>query len=113
MEFLGGDGQPVEAASVEHSIARRIAFQAGAWVELSDTRLAPDSSVRVAAPAPAGVESARATITVRPDAFYLDVFAALLSGVLSDTSEFLLSEAHRRAEESPFVIFEETIPLGP
>ncbi|MCL7971970.1 MAG: hypothetical protein M8866_07785, partial [marine benthic group bacterium] len=113
VEFLDGEGQPVDGSSVEHSIARRIAFQAGAWVELSDTRLAPDSSVRVTAPAPSGAASARATITVRPDAFYLDVFATLLSGTVSDTSEVLLSEAQRRAEQSPFLVFDETVPLTP
>ena len=111
LEFLSSDRQPLAGAVTEHSIARRIAFQGG-WVELSDTRLAPDSSVRVTAPWPEGAAHVRATVTVRPDAFYRDVFETLLAGALSDTSEALLSEAHRRAVDSPFVIFDETASLG-
>jgi len=55
----------------------------------------------------------RASITVRPDAFYRELFESLLTGMLSDTSRALLTEAGRRAESSPFRIFDEAVPLQP
>jgi len=111
IELLDEDLQPIDGTTVEHSIARRIDYQGGAWVELSDTRLAPDSSVVVSAAATPGARHARAEISVQPDAFYQGVFETLLSGMLSDTSRAVLGEAHRAAEGSPFKIFDETVPL--
>jgi len=35
----------------------------------------------------------------------------LLAGMLSDTSSTLLSEARRRADESPYILFDETVTL--
>ena len=111
VELLDEDGQPIDEAAVEHSIARRIAYQAGAWVELSDTRLVPDSGVVVAVPLAPEAKQARASISVLPDAFYLEVFETMLMGMLSDTSRSLLSEARWQAETSPFRIFDETVSL--
>jgi hypothetical protein len=109
--LLDEEQQPIAGATAEHSIARRIAYQGGAWVELSDTRLAPDSAVLVALPLTDGARQVRAEILVKPDAFYLDVFETLLAGMLSDTSRSLLSEARHRAESSPFSVFDETVTL--
>ena len=111
IELLGEDLQPIDGAMTEHSIARRIAYQGGAWVELSDTRLAPDSAALISLPYVEGARHARAEIFVQPDAFYLGVFEALTAGMLSDTSSSLLGEARRRAEASPFQVFSETVPL--
>ena len=111
VELLDRDRQPIDGAMVEHSIARRIAFQEGSWVELSDTRLAPDSGIVITVPLVPEAGHARATVLVRPDAFYREMFELVLTGMLGDTSRSLLTEAHRRAEESPFGIFDETVPL--
>jgi len=111
VELLDGDGQPIDGAVAEHSIARRIAYRGGAWVELSDTRLVPDSGVVVAVPLAPEAKQARASVFVVPDAFYREVFETMLVGMLSDTSRSLLSEARRQAEASPFHIFDETVPL--
>jgi hypothetical protein len=111
VELLDGDGQPIDGAAAEHSIARRIAHQSGAWLELSDTRLVPDSSVVVAVPLTPEARQARGSISVLPDVFYREVFETMLAGMLSDTSRSLLSEARRQAEASPFRIFDETVPL--
>jgi hypothetical protein len=101
----------IDGTMVQHEIARRIAYQGGAWVELSDTRLAPDSAVVVSVPLVEGAGHARAEISVQPDAFYREVFETLLAGMLSDTSAALLSEARRRADHSPYILFDETVPL--
>jgi hypothetical protein len=111
VELLDGDRQPIDGAAAEHSIARRIAYRGGAWVELSDTRLVPDSGVVVAVPLAPEAKQARASIAVLPDAFYREIFETMLAGMLSDTSRSLLSEARRQAEASPFHIFDETVPL--
>lgn len=47
----------------------------------------------------------------QPDAFYREVFEMLLAGMLSDTSSTLLSEARRRADSSPYIVFDEIVPL--
>ena len=112
IELLDEDLHPIAGAMVEHSIARRIGYQGGAWVELSDTRLAPDSAVVVSIAFAEGARHARAEISVEPDAFYMGVFEALLTGMLSDTSRSLLGEARRRADASTFSIFDETVPLS-
>ena len=111
ISLLDEDRQPIDGTRVEHSIARRIAYQGGAWIELSDTRLAPDSAVVVSIPLVEGARHARAEISVQPDAFYREVFEMLLAGMLSDTSSTLLGEARRRADESPYILFDETVPL--
>ena len=111
VELLDGNGRPIDGSAVEHSIARRIAYQGGAWVELSDTRLAPDSNIVVTVPRVTEAREARARIMVLPDAFYGEVFEMLLGGMLSDSSRFLLTEARRQADASPFSIFQETVPL--
>jgi hypothetical protein len=113
VQLLDADRQPIVGAYTEHAIARRIGYQAGAWVELSDTRLLPDSGVAVTVAVPPEARHVRASITVRPDAFYRELFESLLTGMLSDTSRALLTEAGRRAESSPFRIFDEAVPLQP
>ena len=112
IEFLDDELRPIAGAAVEHTIARRIGYQGGAWVEFSDTRLAPDSSVVVSAAPARGARHARAEISVQPDAFYQAVFETLLSGMLSDTSRAVLGEARQAAETSAFKIFDETMPLS-
>jgi hypothetical protein len=110
LELLDEAGSPLEGSTLEHVIARRIAFEGG-WVELSDTRLLPDSSVVVAVRVPPEAAEARGRVVVHPDAFYRGVFEELLGGFITDTSRALLAEAKRRAESSPFSIFEETVAL--
>ncbi len=109
--LLDGDREPMDGTMAEHSIARRIAYQGGAWIELSDTRLAPDSAVVIPVPIVDGARHVRAEISVKPDAFYREVFDVMLAGMLSDTSRALLSEARRRADFSPFILFDETVAL--
>jgi hypothetical protein len=109
--LLDENRELIDGTMVQHEIGRRIAYEGGAWVELSDTRLAPDSAVVVSIPSAAGARHARAEISVQPDTFYREVFETLLAGVLSDTSTALLSEARRRADSSPYILFDETVPL--
>ena len=110
--LLDENRDAIDGTIVQHEIARRIAYQGGAWVELSDTRLAPDSAVVVSIPVAERARHARAEIVVQPDAFYREVFETLLAGMLSDTSTALLSEARRRADSSPYILFDETVPLN-
>lgn len=111
VELLDSESRPLTGSSTEYVIARRIEYQNGSWVEVSDTRLAPDSFVVVSVPSAGGAAHVRARIVVRPDAFYRGVFEALLAGTLSDTSRSLLEQARRNAEDSRFTLFEDTVPL--
>jgi hypothetical protein len=110
IELLDADRRVIGGAAVESAIRRVVESRGGIWVELSDTRLAPDSSLILAA----GAEEprarfARGTVVVYPDAFYQRMFAGMMAGALSDTSAALISEAYRRASESAFTIFDDTI----
>lgn len=113
IELLDADRRVIESSAIESAIRRVVESRSGIWVELSDTRLAPDSSLILAA----RVEEprarfARGTVVVYPDAFYQRMFAGMVAGSLSDTSAALISEAYRRASESAFTIFDDTIRIG-
>ncbi len=113
IELLDEDGAVIEGAVAEATIRRQVESRGdGTWVEISDTRLAPDSGLTVAAHyGGTGARQARGRVVVYPDAFYHRVFGGMLTAALSDTSRVLISEAHRRASESAFAIFDETVPL--
>lgn len=103
--------RPVEGGKSSWLIARKVENQNGVWVERSDTRIAVDEVVSFEAEIKPDAEFARATISVRPDAVYSSVFAQFLMGSLPDTSRVLLSRAAGMAGDSPFVIFDETVPI--
>jgi hypothetical protein len=110
IELLDADRRVIAGTAVESAIRRVVESRGGIWVELSDTRLAPDSSLILWA----GAEEprarfARGTVVVYPDAFYQRMFSGMMAGALSDTSAALISEAYRRASESAFTIFDDTI----
>ncbi|MFQ5888580.1 MAG: multiheme c-type cytochrome [Gemmatimonadota bacterium] len=113
VELLDGAGRPIDGATAESTIARRVALQGGTWVEFSDTRLPPDSSlaVRISLSNPEAT-LAHGTVEVRPDAFYEGEFRKLLAGSLTDSARVLIRAAHRRSLESPFAIFDDTLVLG-
>ena len=111
VEFLDAGGAPIPGIAGEALIGRRVAFEGGAWVESSDTRLKPDSAMAVRLAAPPEAAFARGSVRVRPDAFYRGVFEGLLAANLSDTSRVLIDAAHRDALASPFVIFDDTLAL--
>lgn len=112
IELLDGDGRVIDGAGVETAIRRIVESRGGVWVEVSDTRLSPDSSLTVVASVgTSGARFARGRVVVYPDAFYEEVFDGMLATALSDTSRALISTARRRASESSFTIFDETIPI--
>jgi len=105
------DRTALESRPASWLVARKVENRDGLWVELSDTRIGVDEAVSFEVDALPGAKFARATITVRPDAVYSSVFAQFLRGSLPDTSRVLLSEAAGAAGNSPFVIFDETVPI--
>jgi hypothetical protein len=108
---LGAQRTALETRPTSWLIARKVENRNGVWVELSDTRIAVDEASAFEVEVLPGAEFARATISVRPDAVYSSVFAQFLVGSLPDTSRVLLSEAAGTAGNSPFVIFDETVPI--
>ncbi len=110
IELLDADRRPVPGATAEDWIKRSVEARGGVWVELTDTRLPPDSSLTVTAAA-AGARYAVGSVIVFPDAFYQRVFARMLGGSPSDSSRVLIGEAHRRTRESVFSIFQDTVAL--
>jgi hypothetical protein len=112
IELLDADRRVIDGTAVEAAIRRVVESRSGAWVELSDTRLAPDSSLTLAARTEGPrARFARGTVVVYPDVFYQKEFAGMLARALSDTSGALISEAYRRASESPFTIFDDTVQI--
>jgi len=112
IELLDASGEPVAGGVETGTIGRRVRSGPRGWTELSDTRVAPDSSFSIRIdPDGRGAVRARGTVVVRPDEFYRQMFAGMLSGALSDTSRTLITEAHEHARSTPFTIFEETIEL--
>ena len=111
IKLLGAQRAPIEGATRSWLIARKVENRNGVWVELSDTRIAVDEVASFVMEVEPGAKFVRATISVRPDVVYSSVFTQLLVGSLPDTSRVLLSEAAGRAADSPFVIFDETVPI--
>lgn len=113
IELLDADAEAIKGAVAETFIRRRVEYRGGeGWVELTDSRLAPDSSLTLLVQVVgSGARYARGTVRVYPDAFYQGQFASMLTSALSDTSRRLIGEAHRRASESSFTIFDDTIQV--
>lgn len=113
VQLLDSDSTAIEGAFVEQLIRRRVEARGGTWVEVSDTRLQPDSGLTITlTDIGPSARFARGKVVVYPDAFYHRVFSGMLTAELSDTSRVLITEALRRAGESPFAIFDETIPIS-
>jgi hypothetical protein len=109
---LGTDGTALQSRPTSWVVARKVENRNGVWVELSDTRIGVDETVSFEVEPLPGAELARATISVRPDAVYASVFAEFLMGSLPDTSRVLLSKAAGMAGSSPFLVFDETVPIA-
>lgn len=109
--FEDAAGQRIAAGRITSTIGREVEFAGGEWIERQDTRIPADSSHAVSAVIPVAAARARARVTVRPDEFYRRTFEEMLTWSLSDTSRALVSDSHRAAEASPFVIFDESIDL--
>ena len=100
-------GRPLPGTEVSHVIRRRVAFDGGAWVERSDTRLMPGQSATLEIPWPPSGR-VRLWLEVHPDDFYdHDVYDALL-GSLPDggPAAALIGQADRRAGTSAFRLFQ-------
>ncbi len=92
-------------------IAREIDF--GSFTEISDTRVAPGESVKLELdrPIPPGAARVVARVTVDPDHFYRNMFEGLLPTLDDPEARARISEAHRRASTSTYVLAEHTAPL--
>ena len=83
--------------------------------ETYDTRIAPDASrtITYVQQVPEEAATLRVRIVVHPDHFYRQFFEAVLAdGGGGEQGRPLLQEALRRAEASPFTVFERELPLG-
>jgi hypothetical protein len=104
-------GAKLADSETTSTIGRRVKFEAGEWVEVTDTRIPADSSYTVTTSTGGSAARAAARITVYPDEFYRGTFEGMLNRNLSDTSRPLIAEAHEEAASSSFVIFEEVVDL--
>jgi hypothetical protein len=78
-----------------------------------DTRIAPDASrtILYVQDMPPDATTLRVRIVVHPDHFYRRFFEAILAGGETGTGRAMLEQALRKAEASPFTVFERVIPL--
>jgi hypothetical protein len=111
VQLLDADRRPIDGDFQQLVIARRVTRRGGTWMELSDTRLLPDSSATITLPVSESARYATGRVIVRPDAFYKGLFESLLAADRGDTSRVLIQGAHERAVASPFTLFEETIEI--
>lgn len=93
-----------------HTLQRVVAWEAGDWVEIRDDRIPSGESRGLSwtRPAPAGAERVAATIRVRPDAFYTDLFGELLaSSSPGDPGRTEIEAALAGTLESPYELWRE------
>ena len=104
-------GEEISETRVEAAIGREVDF--AAWEEVSDTRVMPDESVKIAyaRPRAAGAVALVGRVTVDPDFHYRGVFEGLLPSLESDAARAAIAEALQRSRESSYVLTEIREPL--
>ncbi len=107
-----GSHNDIPGVSQEARIARQVTSQPGGWVEISDTRLAPDSSMTLMVPIAEGASSALGEVIVVPDEFYRNQFEGMLSRSMTDSARVLIGLAHERSVATPYHILNDTIQFG-
>ncbi len=82
--------------------------------ERYDTRIAPDASrtITYIQDIPPGAVTLRVRIVVHPDHFYRQFFEAVLADGGGGKGRALLQQALRKAESSPFTVYERKIALN-
>jgi hypothetical protein len=108
-----GSGRALPGTRVVEVIERKLSADFSR--EIYDKRIPPQKSfvMNYRRGRPASAALLRVRVRVRPDAFYLGFFIQTLrAGGQSPKARKLLEEAKRRAENSPFNIFDERVELG-
>ncbi|MBI1905901.1 MAG: hypothetical protein HYS20_06620 [Rhodocyclales bacterium] len=111
IEQVGGNGQALPQTRETRVIARQVPLDLGH--EIADTRLPPDSEVRLiyARPRHPGAVALVYRLRVEPDEFYARFYRSLLTDGGAGQGATLIQEALAQAESSAFVAFEERHPL--
>ena len=94
-------------------IQRRVASGAGGWKEISDTRLKPGQSARVAVPWTLGKEKVQRIhfqVSIDPDHYYREeVYADLLKTMQPGPARDLIVQADREARDNRFILFDRKV----
>jgi hypothetical protein len=112
-------GRPLAGTAREARLRRDVAFEGGAWVERSDTRLPAGATTELAYEVSRHpkARALRAAIDVLPDDFYVrDVYPGLLAaGAASEEARPLIRQALEEGRASRFTAWETTarLPLTP
>ncbi len=109
--LLDAQGKILEDTAQEAPIGRDVTLDLS--TETYDTRIAPDASrtITYIQDITPGATTVRVRIVVHPDHFYRQFFEAVLADGGGGKGRALLQEALRRAEASPFTVFERELPL--
>jgi Cytochrome c554 and c-prime len=104
---LDNEGQPKQETERSHVIMRIVQYQAGRWIEISDTRLMPTQTASLAI-AWNGSDRVRVWLDIIPDYSYeADVFPILQKALPAGSAAAqLIAEAGRKAVTSSFRLFE-------
>ena len=108
-------GRELADTRLEAAIGREIDFGAQPWREVFDTRVLPGESVKldyVAARHPDAVALV-GQVRVEPDYHYESVFVSLHETLTNPEARRMITEAHRRARESGYVLTELRRELAP
>jgi hypothetical protein len=109
MQIEVKDRAGVTLATAERLIARRVRFDGETWIQLSDTRLAPDetAALEYADRLPDGAVSIAGRVVVLPDAWQASSFNEQLATATSDKIRRYLLAALAEAQGSGYTLFQE------
>jgi mono/diheme cytochrome c family protein len=115
LQLVDAKGVAIKGASAEQRIGRDLAFDKQ-WVEKSDTRIAPGSSIELARGWQAGrtaqATHARVTVEVHPDDYYERLYTARLATKLPDATRKQYEAALKRAQSSRYVAEQRDVSIS-
>lgn len=110
-ELITSAGTSVAQTQKEAVIGREVPLDLSC--EIFDTRMPPGETfaINYAQHIPRSGLKLRATVTVYPDHFYTEFFQATLAAGQVVKGRAQIQQALKRTQESPFVIFEQVVPV--
>jgi mono/diheme cytochrome c family protein len=115
IQLFDAKGVAIGGAHAEQRIGRELVFDKQ-WIEKSDTRIAPGSSLELARGWQGGRTAqatyARITVEVHPDDYYEQLYTARLEAKLPDATRKQYEAALKRAKSSPYIAEQRDVSIS-